>query len=286
MEDYNMGFGKVIKLFLVDGTPNGRWICELSNWTGIAYKIPRNMIKESEVRTELSSPGVYFLFGYDEITDRPLVYIGEAENIINRLKQHLERKDNWNEAIIFISKDSNLNKAHIKYLENSFYTIAKDCDRYSIDNNNIPTKSSVSESEQAELEEFIYNAKILVNALGHKVFEKYTENQSNQNETNPTFTVSTGTGKAYGIRTSDGFVLLKGSSIHKIAAESLNNGIRQKVELSRQTGEIQDDILQVDKLFSSSSAAAAFATGYSISGPQQWKSEDGKTLKFYETKKL
>ena len=44
-----MAFGKVIKLFLVDGTPNGRWICELSNWTGIAYKIPRSKIKESPI---------------------------------------------------------------------------------------------------------------------------------------------------------------------------------------------------------------------------------------------
>lgn len=84
-----MSFGKVIKLFLVDGTPNGRWICELSNWTGIAYKIPRSMIKESENRKELSSPGVYFLFGYDEEKDKPLIYIGEAEDIIIRLKRHL-----------------------------------------------------------------------------------------------------------------------------------------------------------------------------------------------------
>ena len=56
-----MAFGKVIKLFLLDGSPNKRWICELSNWTGVAYKIPRNMVKESESRDELSSPGIYFL---------------------------------------------------------------------------------------------------------------------------------------------------------------------------------------------------------------------------------
>jgi len=280
-----MAFGKVIKLFLVDGTPNGRWICELSNWTGIAYKIPRSMIKESENRTELSSPGVYFLFGYDDVNDKPLIYIGEAEDIIKRLKQHLEKKDNWNEAIAFISKDSNLNKAHIKYLENQFYGIAKECDRYSIDNSNTPTKSSVSEAEQAELEEFIYNAKILVNALGHKTFEKYSENQTENQNNNPIFTVSAGTGKAYGMPTSDGFVLLKGSSIHKSAAESLNNGIKKKVEQSRASGEIKDDVLQNDKLFSSSSSAAAFAAGYSISGPQQWKTEKGETLKSFETNK-
>lgn len=279
-----MIFGKRIQLFLVDGTPNGRWICELSNWTGIAYKLPRNMIKESEKRSELASPGVYFLFGYDDMKDRPLIYIGEAEDITKRLKQHLDKRDNWYEAIAFISKDSNLNKAHIKYLENRFYILAKECDRYSIDNSNIPTKSSVSEAEQAELEEFIYNAKILINALGHKAFESYSEEQPNRRGENPIFSVSAGTGKAYGIRTADGFVLLKGSSIHEVSADSLKVGIKKKVEQSRTSGEIKDGILQNDKLFSSSSAAAAYATGYSISGPQQWKTDGGETLKSFETK--
>ena len=278
-----MAFGKRIQLFLVDGTPNGRWICELSNWTGIAYKLPRNMIKESEKRNELASPGVYFLFGYDDVKNRPLIYIGEAEDIIKRLKQHLEKKDNWNEAIAFISKDSNLNKAHIKYLEHQFFTHAKTCNRYSIDNGNTPTKSTVSEAEQAELEEFIYNAKILINALGHKAFESYSDEQPNNQGKNPVFSVPVGSKRAYGIRTAEGFVLLKGSRIHEISTDSLNNGIKKKVEQSRISGEIKDGILQNDKLFSSSSAAAAYATGYSISGPQQWKTDQGKTLKSFET---
>lgn len=279
----NNKFGKVIKLFLFDGNPNGRWRCELSNWTGIAYKIPRNMIKESENRTELSSPGVYFLFGYDENNDKPLIYIGEAEDIIKRLKQHLDKKDFWNEVILFISKDSNLNKAHIKYLEYEFYRIAKNSRRYSIDNSNIPTKSSISESEQAELEEFIYNAKILVNALGHKVFENYSSSETGSSD--DVFYISAGIGKATGKPTSDGFVLLKGSHIHQNSAESLSNGIKKKVIASRKNGEIQDNILTVDKLFSSSSAAAQFAVGYSISGPGQWKNKNGTTLKSYETQK-
>lgn len=280
-----MSFGKVIKLFLLDGDPNGRWICELSNWTGIAYKIPRNMIKESDNRRELSSPGIYFLFGRDDENDKPLVYIGEAENIISRLKQHLDKKENWNEAIAFISKDSNLNKAHIKYLEHQFYTIAKTCGRYSVDNSNVPTKSSVSEAEVAELEEFIYNAKILVNALGHKTFESFSEKQTNEKDNNTIFYISAGDGKASMVATSDGYVLQKGSYIHKTPAESLNNGIKKKVEQSRISGEIKGNILQNDKLFSSSSSAAAFAVGYSISGPQQWKTKEGKTLKSFETKK-
>jgi|GEM_PF-6791535 len=125
-------FGKNIKLFLLDGTPTGRWICELSNWTGIAYKIPRSMIKACEERPELSSSGVYFLFGEDDKENKPLVYIGEAENIMTRLKQHLDSKDYWNEVIVFISKDDNLNKAHIKYLENRFYELAIAARRYAL----------------------------------------------------------------------------------------------------------------------------------------------------------
>ncbi len=278
-----MQFGKTIQLFFVDGTPNGRWICELSNWTGIAYKIPRNRVKESDARSELTSPGVYFLFGQDETRDCPQIYIGEAENTIVRLKQHLEKKDNWNEVIVFISKDSNLNKAHIKYLENRFYEIASEYGRYTIDNSTIPTKSSISEADQATLEEFIYNAKILVNALGHKVFEPYTEKALSEKDEAVVFSVSAGNGKASGMPTSDGFVLLKGSSIHENSSDSLNVGIKKKVEESREKGEIVNGILQFDKLFSSSSAAAAFAAGYSISGPQQWKTTSGKTLKSFET---
>ncbi len=277
-----MMFGKKIQLFLVDGTANGRWICELSNWTGIAYKIPRNRVKESEARTELSSPGIYFLFGKDETKDRPLIYIGEAENTIVRLKQHLEKKDNWNEVIVFISKDSNLNKAHIKYLENRFHSIANECNRYSVDNSNTPTKTSISEAEQAELEEFIFNTKMLVNTLGHKVFEPYAEKTPTKNK-EILFFVPVGQDKAMGTPTSDGFVLLKGSKIHQESSASLIIGLKNKVEAFRANKQIINNVLQEDILFSSSSTAAAFAVGYSISGPQQWKTSDGKTLKSFET---
>lgn len=279
-----MSFGKVVKLFLVDGNPNGRWICELANWTGCAYKIPRNMVKRSQKdRLELQTPGVYFLFGYDEENDKPLVYIGETESIAQRLNQHLESKDYWTEAIAFITKDDFFNKAYIKYLEHEFYQIAIDCDRYIVKNNTIPTQSIVSESDVAVLGEFMYNAKILVNALGHKVFEDYEEKQDIGKTDDNKFYLNTGGISAIGIQTSDGFVLLKGSEIKQERAKSVRKGILQKIEQSEINGEIKNGILQKDKLFSSSSSAAVFAAGYSINGPQSWKTKDGMTLKEFET---
>lgn len=166
-------FGKTIKLFLIDGIANARMSCELSNWTGKAYKIPRNYIKKCVDRPELETTGVYMLFGKSSDTiSKNLIYIGEAENIFKRLQQHLKEKDFWNEAVIFISKDENLNKAHIKYLENRLHQIASEANRFAILNNQTPTQSSISESDKSEMEEFLYNVLMLINILGYNVFEK------------------------------------------------------------------------------------------------------------------
>lgn len=133
-------FGKTIKLFLMDADPDGRIVCELSNWTGKAYKIPRGKIKDCSDRVELKSTAVYFLFGKAESsTAKAKAYIGEAENVYTRLVQHVAEKEFWNEAVVFISKDENLNKAHIKYLESRLHDIAIQANRYDLLNGNTPT---------------------------------------------------------------------------------------------------------------------------------------------------
>lgn len=90
--------------------------------------------------------------------------------MIVRLKQHLKDSEYWNDCIAVISKDNLLNKAHVKYLENAFYMLAQKSGRYNILNSTVPTCSSVSEYDEAMLQEFISNAKLLVNTLGYKAF--------------------------------------------------------------------------------------------------------------------
>jgi len=173
-----MNFAKTIKIFLIDGDPNGRLSCELSNWTGKAYKIPRIKIKDCTDRSDLKNTGVYLLFGKDE-EGKDQVYIGEAETILNRLSQHLNQKDFWNETIVFISKDENLNKAHIKYLENNLYLLAKKVNRYKIENTVTPSQSTISEPDQAEMEEFIENIKLF---LGTKFSKRNVSLKQNENK--------------------------------------------------------------------------------------------------------
>ncbi len=158
--------------------------CELSNWIGKAYKIPRTLVKNYENRSELGSPGIYMLFGKDtEDSERDMVYIAEAEDIISRLKQHISGKEFWNDAVPIISKDNNLNKAHIRYLEKVLYETAVKADRYKLENTNIPTGASLSEADIAEMNEFAHNIKMLISMLGYKVFEEIQTLYENEDKT-------------------------------------------------------------------------------------------------------
>ena len=281
-------FAKTIKLFLLDGIPNGRMTCELSNWTGKAYKLPRNMIKESSSRKELSSTGVYFLFGKPDITsEKNVIYIGEAENIIKRLSQHLNEKDYWNEAVVLISKDDNLNKAHIKYLENRLHQIAVEVNRYEVKNSNTPTQPSISESDEAEMEEFISNVKMLVNVLGFKAFEELLQEPINNKKANLNFFIKAARGaNAEGQQTSDGFVVLKGSEIASSTVESFPEGWnKSRQRLIHNKTITQSDgksIFSTNYLFNSPSAAAAIVMGRSANGLKEWKNTQGISLKDIE----
>jgi len=280
-----MKFGKTIKIFLIDGEPNGRMSCELSNWSGKAYKIPRIKIKDCSDREDLTSTGVYLLFGKDD-SDKEQVYIGEAESILKRLNQQLTQKDFWNEAIVFISKDENLNKAHIKYLENRLHDIAKTANRYKVDNSIIPTQSSISESDRAEMEEFIEYIKLLVNTLGHKVFDEKREFKPKQKQ--ESFFIKAARGAdGQGEMTSDGFVVFKNSK----AAATIVNSMTPNYITYRQ--KLIDEGVLVDKgeyfefsddfIFSSPSTAAVMVMGRNANGLTEWKNKNGKTLKEFES---
>lgn len=277
-----MNYGKSIRLFLIEGIADGRWMCELSNWTGKAYKIPRNCVKESSDREELKNTGIYFLFGKSDETDTYRVYIGETENIYERLLTHLKEKDFWHECVVFISKDNNLNKAHVKYLENRMYTIAKEAGRYQLENSNIPTQSSLSEADRAEMEEFINNAKLLLSAVGHKVLEA-TAIPSKTNNDPEIFVFEGKDYKATGTTTADGFVVFKNSILSKKANSSLTKSL-----LDKRNKLISENIIDSaftftkDYIFSSPSTAASIISGNSTNGKTAWRNSQGMTLKDYE----
>ncbi|MCG7314478.1 GIY-YIG nuclease family protein [Priestia flexa] len=268
-----MQFGKTIKIFLIDGDPNERLTCELSNWTGKAYKIPRIQIKKCVDRQDLNGTGVYLLFGKDE-DENDLVYIGEAETILKRLNEHLKEKDFWKEVIVFVSKDDNLNKAHIKYLENGLYEIAKEVNRYKLENSNTPTRSSISESDRAEMEEFMGNIRLLVNTLGHKVFEEVRDEKIKQ-DLKDIFHIKAARGAAaMGIQSTEGFIVMKGSKFANPVVDSISPSLASHRERLINQGVLRSEngelVLLEDYIFSSPSTAAGIVMGRNANGLTAW----------------
>lgn len=96
--------GATIKIFLVHGDPKRLRTAELTNWTIQAVAGPRNEFEGVAGREESGRSGVYFLTGNDPESGKPALYVGEAENIRDRIKAHLE-KDFWNQIVHFTSKD-------------------------------------------------------------------------------------------------------------------------------------------------------------------------------------
>jgi len=274
---------KKITLFLIDGLPEGRQSCELSNWTGKALKIPKIMIKESVDRTELQNPGVYLLFGKSiDHENKDMVYIGESEVLYDRLKQHVSQKEFWNEAVAIFSKDENMNKAHIKYLEHRMYELAKDSNRYMIDNFNSPTQSSISEPDKAEMEEFLDNIKLIINTMGYKVFSTIN-NELTIGKTEHYLIKAARGADAKGSPTPEGFVVFKGSIIATETVPSMPSWIENIRQQIIEDGTITTDkgenlVFSTEYLFNSPSAAAAVIMGRSANGLKEWKNLNGICL--------
>jgi len=275
-----MSFDKTIQLFIFDGNPNGRIMCELSNWNGRVYKVSRNDLNELEKRNDAKHTGVYFLFGKNENNDTS-VYVGEAENIISRLKQHIADENYWNDAIAVISKDNLLNKAHVKYLENEFYTLASESGRAILVNKSTPTRSSISEYDEAMLKEFVENAKLLVNTLGYKVFDLISESTVTTPDEKQVFYIKATRGAmGKGIIVSDGFAVLKGSVIADSVTPSFPASSSKRRNMLLESGIIDSNYMFTkDYVFTSPSLAADIVMGRSANGLTEWKTETGTPLK-------
>lgn len=267
--------GKSISLFLIEGASDGVVACELFNWTGKGYKIPRSRLKELSKRADLKRAGVYFLVGRDE-TDSEAVYVGEAEEVYKRILQHQD-KDFWTEALIFISKDENLNKAHIKYLEYILHKSAIEAARYKIINSNTPNKPAISEAERAVMSEFAENLQLLVGTMGYKLFEHLTKKSIPKQERY--FIAAARGADATSVVTSEGIVVRKGSKVATSEVPSTPQAFRAKRANLMNEGVIKDFVFTKDYLFSSPSTAAAVVMGRSANGLIEWKRKDGSTLK-------
>ncbi|WP_437371693.1 GIY-YIG nuclease family protein [Maribacter litoralis] len=270
---------QTIQIFLPDGSPRSVKIAEITNRVVKAVLIPRNKLEYIATRDELRNVGVYFLFGEEADKAKPMIYIGEAEDCLDRIKQHNRSKDFWNYAVVMVSKINAFTKSHAKYLEHIAVEKAKETNRFELENSTIPTKSFVTESMEADLLDSFETITILLATLGFPVFEKIGKEQTESKE----LLVLNGRGVcAEGDLIDDGFVVFKGSQAKLYTVPSCHEymiTLRKKL--------IADEILIArgsylefmdNYIFNSPSTAGGVILGRSTNGWKKWKDKNGKTL--------
>ncbi|CAH0304586.1 hypothetical protein SRABI118_04530 [Massilia sp. Bi118] len=303
--------GKTIKIYLPDESASGIRHAEITNWSGQALACPRSRFQELREWPEVQRPGVYFLFGVDDETGSNAVYIGEAEVVIDRLSSHMTGKDFWTEVIAFTSKDENLTKAHVRYLESRLVAIAKHAGRYRMTNFSSPQLPSLPRSDRDAMEEFLIAARMLMGALGHKVLDTLVSqplghqapvtkpDAQSQNvlvgdiesmqisDKPPIFYLRVADVDARAIRTDEGIVVLEGSFATNTTYKSMTSSMAALRQTLVELGTLALDGAKLrmtrDHLFKSPSQAAGVLAGYSINGREYWKLEDGTTYAQFET---
>jgi len=275
-----------IKIFLAHGDPKRLRTAELSNWTGKAVAGPRSEFDSVLAREESHNSGVYFLTGVDPETGKSAVYIGEAESIKDRVKGHLD-KDFWNHIAFFTSKDENLTKAHIRYLEGRLIEQAKQAGRAELKNSQ-GSGARLPESDREDMEIFLEKIHQLLPVLGVEVLVPTTISAESTTELEPLSCEIKGL-KATGHLTPNGIVVLTGSQAVLNERPSSQKypwafNMRQKLKEEGALAVKTDHLLFTqDVEFSSPSAAAAVIHGGHANGLISWKNKDGRTLKELES---
>lgn len=269
-----------IKIFLVHGSPNGLRTAELPNWSGKAVAAPRTEISDLMKREELGNPGIYLLTGVDPDSNDKAVYIGEAENVSNRLKGH-SSKDFWNAVTVFVSKDENLTKAHIRYLEGILINIASDVGS-SVVMNSSSSGAKLPESDAAEMDVFLEKCLQLLPVLGISDFNRPSDdNTSKENILYCKIKGLTASGK----RTANGFVVYAGSQAvlrHRESAKSIRNKRKELITKGILIQENDYLVFTKDIEFGSPSTAGSIVRGGNTNGLTNWKDLNGQQLKEIE----
>ena len=274
-----------IKIFLVHGDPKRLRTAEISNWIGKAVAGPRSEFEGVISREEAEGSGIYFLTGSDPESGKPSIYVGEAECIRDRLKSHLQ-KDFWNQVSFFVSKDENLTKAHIRFLEGKLIEQARKVSRALVVNNQ-SSGARLPESDRADLETYLEKVNQLLPVLGIELLVPTVAKPEAKLEVELLTCEIKGV-KARGHLSPNGFVILSGSQAvlnERPSTQKYPWALNMRLKLKEEgcLAIAADSLVFTrDVEFTSPSAAAAVVHGGHANGLIAWKDLEGRTLKQIE----
>ncbi len=283
---------------MIDGTEYGPRLSEIGNWVGKAIYSPRSSVNKIMYRSEFDNPGIYCLKGdpTDEAFEEK-IYIGEAENIRARLKQHMsDPNKDFKELIFFISKDELLTKTQIKYIEARLIQLSIEAKTAQIENGTSPSLPTLHEADISDMEYFLEQIKLMLPVMGfrflisstikHSLEDDKINTELSKNAVQYLIKTKSFTAKMY--ESDKGYIVLKGSEAKKILSksttETYRNLQRKLIETKILIEQGDKYIFTEDAIFNSPSSAANMVLGRNSNGFTEWVTEEGYTFKEIQEK--
>lgn len=299
--------GRTIKLFLVDGIPDGMRTAEIMSWTGHVLFAPRASIAALLARPEVKRTGAYLLIGPDtKDPDQLMVYVGEGDNVGVRISSHNKDVDKefWEHVCVITSKDLNLTKAHARYLESKLIQVIKREGRAVLANKSDPEFDLLPEADLSDMDDFVVRLQVLLPVLGADFVRPTPQISKNAVKTNeiplptdanastplerseiqlenasakgPEFRMSAGGLQARAVEIDGQMIIRAGSQARAEIGPSLSSNVRAYREQLRRNGKLSatdgSGVLHFaeDVAFTSPSAAAQAVMGTSRNGRTDW----------------
>jgi hypothetical protein len=274
-----------LKLYLADGTPSGVITAELGVSSVRAAVASRTALPELIRREEAARTGIYLLVGPDpDLPGRQLVYVGEGDQVKTRLAAHDadEAKEFFTRAVLIVSKDENLTKAHGRYLESRIIAAIRGAGRAKLVNGTEPPFKGLPEPEIADMERVLDEIEILLPVLGFDVLQPTAGDQLQPPGTAPvapTFMADIKKAKARAVERGGEFVVLAGSTALRREIDAIPQSVKDARKALIEAGVLVPDAdaelyqFAQDASFGSPSGASAAVAGRADNGRTTWRVE-------------
>lgn len=262
---------------LLDGSLAGaRNIYMGANSTCHLYVIPRTEIALANSLTDIAGQPAFYILSGD---GGRKAYIGQTTDFANRKYDHVQNKDWWDTAMVFISDNHKIYGDDVRYLEYLGICAARDAAACELLNGANPKKPNIAPFRVNDMEVFFRDISLLAEFYGCRVFASQSAAGSSERHL---FFVSgnerPSAGTGFYDEASGKFTLLKGCRLASETAKSYKNAMRPK--FIAENCEIIDGsvILSRNTECDSPSGAAGFILGRPVNGWAEWTDAEGRSL--------
>ena len=160
---------------LLGGKLNGaRNIYMGANSTCHLYVIPREEITLANAINDISGQPAFYILLSSLDAKRKQAYIGQTTDFANRKNDHVQKKDFWNIALIFISDNHKIYGDDVKYLEYLGIEAAQNAGSFELLNGINPKRPNIAPYRINDMEVFFRDIQLLCNFYGCNIFETIT----------------------------------------------------------------------------------------------------------------